>query len=672
MTTAVRFFVVVRGTGSQPALLSFVPKMLALTVLLAASSFLPLYAQFFDASEGGGPVTITSPWRFHTGDDQQWASPTYDDSQWPLLRMDKSWNVQGYGGYSGYAWYRIRLQLPESKELLALGLDWVAVAAEVYADGHLIAEMGQMKPEPVWRGRLPRDIVVVPLPPSLYGRTIEFAIRAWQSPQLAPRFGTGSAQLPRLGNAQAIRQLHDLSVDQSFLTFLPDWTVMIVALVIGLISFGLFALRPRATEYAWAGLYLLCETLFRGFNLYRRAHQLPTHESVLVLYSLSGAAMICWFFLVWGFMHARADRLLRIGIFLALCMPLATFLVIRGVAEISTVYILRASIILCIGLLIFARLLREAWRGNRDARVFLVPFLLYTVMDAVLYIRGAFYYAGLSNTNTGLEFYRGPYFVVTWDRVGFLLAHLAIGAVLVRRFARSAEQEQRLATEMESARQVQAQLVPQDFPRLSGFHIEAAYLPAAEVGGDFYQVLEQCDGSVVIVVGDVCGKGLKAAMTGVLAIGAIRALASQGLDPGLLLTRLNREMVGSQNSGFITCICAHVRRDGTITLADAGHPPPYRNGEEIQLESGLPLGITPGVEYAETCVQLAAGDSLTFLSDGVVEARSKADGFFGFDRMREISRQPAQAIARAAQRFGQEDDITVLTVSFMASDLVPA
>jgi serine phosphatase RsbU (regulator of sigma subunit) len=161
-------------------------------------------------------------------------------------------------------------------------------------------------------------------------------------------------------------------------------------------------------------------------------------------------------------------------------------------------------------------------------------------------------------------------------------------------------------------------------------------------------------------------------MTGVLAIGAIRALASQGFDPGWLLTRLNREIARSQNGGFITCICARVNSDGAITLANAGHPSPYLNGEEIQLKSSLPLGITPDVEYAETRVRLAPGDCLTFLSDGVVEARGDGGGVFGFDRTREISRQAAQAIATAAQQFGQEDDITVLTLSFTPLDVVTA
>ncbi len=640
------------------------------TLIFAIGLLLSAHAQFQDASSAGGPLTVTAPWRFHTGDDPGWASPNFDDSQWPLLRMDRSWSEQGYSGHTGFAWYRIRLQLPASNMPLALGLDWAASSEEIYADGQKIAEMGRMQPEPNWLVHLPGSNVVVSIPPRLYGHTIQLAIRTWQTPRSGPRFGSGSATLPLLGTAQAIGELHNLTVAQSLFTFLPDLILMVVAIVIGLSSFGLFVLRPRAMEYAWAALYLFSEASMRGFNLYRLAHPMLMSVSVLTVETLSGAATIFWLLLVWGFMNARKDRLFLAGILLALCMPLATFLVIGGVTTIARVFVLRAFLILSVGLIIFARLLQEARRGNRDAQLFLIPFLLYSVMDVVALIRGALHYAGLFSTQNGLELYWGPYFTVTWDRLGFLLSYLAIGAVLVRRFTQTAQQEQRLATEMESAREVQAQLVPTEFPRLPHLHIEAAYLPASEVGGDFYQVLEQGDGSVLVVMGDVCGKGLKAAMTGVLAIGAVRALASQKTGPGALLARLNREISVSQDGGFITCVCARVGREGAIAFANAGHPPPYRNGEEIKLIASLPLGITGEVEYAETTLQLDPGDKVTFLSDGVVEARSQTGGIFGFDRTREISGLSAQAIAKAAQQFGQEDDITVLTFEVASAKIV--
>ena len=146
---------------------------------------------------------------------------------------------------------------------------------------------------------------------------------------------------------------------------------------------------------------------------------------------------------------------------------------------------------------------------------------------------------------------------------------------------------------------------------------------------------------------------------------------SETSDPAVLLQRLNREICRLHNEGFITCLCAKVSVDGRVTFSNAGHLSPYMNSEEIQLESGLPLGLIPGVEYPATTLQLAPGDTLTLLSDGVVEAQSASGELFGFDRTRAIIHQPADAIAQAALSFGQADDITVLTLTFLPAE-VPA
>lgn len=91
---------------------------------------------------------------------------------------------------------------------------------------------------------------------------------------------------------------------------------------------------------------------------------------------------------------------------------------------------------------------------------------------------------------------------------------------------------------------------------------------------------------------------------------------------------------------------------------------PYRNGLEVVCEPGLPLGIFPGAAYTEVVIQAGPGDRSTFLSDGVVEARGVAGGLPGFERTRELSALAAAEIAATAQWFGQEDDITVLTLEF--------
>jgi serine phosphatase RsbU (regulator of sigma subunit) len=100
-----------------------------------------------------------------------------------------------------------------------------------------------------------------------------------------------------------------------------------------------------------------------------------------------------------------------------------------------------------------------------------------------------------------------------------------------------------------------------------------------------------------------------------------------------------------------------------LTIANAGHIAPYVAGKELPVENGLPLGLAADTTYAESRFQLAPGEQLTLLTDGVVEARDKSGALFGFQRSAALSTQPAEAIACAAQAFGQDDDITVLTFS---------
>jgi serine phosphatase RsbU (regulator of sigma subunit) len=216
---------------------------------------------------------------------------------------------------------------------------------------------------------------------------------------------------------------------------------------------------------------------------------------------------------------------------------------------------------------------------------------------------------------------------------------------------------------MESARQVQALLVPTRFPITPHFRFEAAYYAASEVGGDFYQVLPQTDGALLVMVGDVSGKGLKAAMHGTLIVGAFRALAQEEFSPVKILGRLNLQLAASSGESIATCLVLHLTPEGRGVFANAGHLAPYCNGKEIPCSSGLPLGLMPHNEYIESVLQLVPGEKLTLLSDGVVEARNHAGELFGFERTLAISGESAQTIAEVALSFGQEDDITVLTVT---------
>lgn len=137
-------------------------------------------------------------------------------------------------------------------------------------------------------------------------------------------------------------------------------------------------------------------------------------------------------------------------------------------------------------------------------------------------------------------------------------------------------------------------------------------------------------------------------------------LAAQGASsPATVLEILNRVLCNQAPGGFVTCCCALFPVDGTVTLASAGHPAPYAEGREAEIASGLPLGIVPGVTYAETTLNSTL---TTFISDGISEATNGQGEMFGFAKTQDLSQRPAQAIADAARVWGQNDDTTVVTV----------
>jgi hypothetical protein len=226
-------------------------------------------------------------------------------------------------------------------------------------------------------------------------------------------------------------------------------------------------------------------------------------------------------------------------------------------------------------------------------------------------------------------------------------------------------QQNALEQEMRNARAVQQILIPDEIPSVPGFRIESVYKPAGEVGGDFFQILPIEGNGLLIMIGDVSGKGMPAAMTVSLLVGTVRTLAHYTLSPGEILAAMNQRMLSRSHGGFTTCLVMRVDADASLVVANAGHIAPYRNGEEIDIENGLPLGLARDVDYPETKLQLEPQDVLTLMSDGVVEARNQAGELFGFDRTQSIAREPAETIAQAAQWFGQEDDITVVTLTLL-------
>ncbi|HKF46038.1 MAG TPA: PP2C family protein-serine/threonine phosphatase [Terracidiphilus sp.] len=607
-----------------------------------------------------GLSEINENWLQHEGDNLAWAQPAVDESGWKAVD-----DVEDMGpAQTGWRWYRKHLNVGPDHSTVRLLVSAGDGTYELYVNGRRVEGAAILSS---LRATRPKERVF-----ELENDQGEFdiAFRTFITPAYSEH------RLPlflyiTMGGPTAIRYEHQALERERLYEMVPSAAINLLVTLGGLWTLALF-FSQRGREYLFLGLYLALYGLSNGFWIAQRTGVLPISVNALFADPLVFLFTIAQIEFTFSFTRRKVYRWLRVYEVLLLLPLLLVVPCWTGHFYPDAYILIEAAIVAPVAIMLPVFLLAWYLRGNREAGLLILPSLLPSAV-ASLYNLGTFsIYLGWGNLGfLDNSIYLGPIPLNPSDLAGLLFL-FAIGVVMAYRFTRVSREQARAAAELEAAREIQQRLVPAVLPAVPGYAIEAAYLPAQEVGGDFYQVLPQPDGAVLVLVGDVSGKGLKAAMTGALTIGAVRTLSAEGLEPAKLLARLNQQLTQAQEGGFVTCLCARIEAEGRVTLANAGHLAPYRNREEIAIEPGLPLGIAPDAEYLETTVQLGPAETLMFLSDGVVEARDASGELFGFDRTRSASSGTAQSIAETAQRFGQEDDITVLSLTLEPSHVLSA
>jgi GAF domain-containing protein/anti-sigma regulatory factor (Ser/Thr protein kinase) len=240
-----------------------------------------------------------------------------------------------------------------------------------------------------------------------------------------------------------------------------------------------------------------------------------------------------------------------------------------------------------------------------------------------------------------------------------------------------------------TAQTLQRALLPPHLPQIAGLELAAGYRAAGEgnqVGGDFYDVFQQSDGSWAVVIGDVCGKGPQAAAVTALARYTLRAHAVAGLRPSYLLIRLNDALLRQGAPGFVTVALARVElnaQGARVELTTAGHPLPIlsQGGTATALgDVGTPLGIVEEPDLPEISLQLAPGDLLAFYTDGVSEAAAPRLILTEVDLAALVAERAAdgpgrvvahlEATAVANARGNPRDDIACLAVQVTPLPLI--
>jgi sigma-B regulation protein RsbU (phosphoserine phosphatase) len=255
---------------------------------------------------------------------------------------------------------------------------------------------------------------------------------------------------------------------------------------------------------------------------------------------------------------------------------------------------------------------------------------------------------------------------------------------LLRAKAYSDAVKEKLANELRIAREIQLGILPADVSqsgRSSGLDIQAIMEPARDVGGDLYEVMPIADGRVAVVIGDVSGKGIPAALFMAVTTTLVRVAAQQLERPDDILSRVNEGLIVHNPRGmFVTLFCAIIEPfTGKVSSASCGHPSPVllRAGEVPSLpcrSAGLAAGIMADIEIPSQSLELKAGDTLLFYTDGVTEAFDAEEHQFGERRLlasladmagRSAPDALNASLAAVRQHAGdamQSDDITIVAV----------
>jgi Stage II sporulation protein E (SpoIIE) len=653
---------------------------------------------------GKSAVPLNGPWKFHVGDSPDfaqgvpdgkplWAQPEFDDSKWETVDLTSGagavdpingmsgyapgWTTFGHAGYWGYAWYRIRVQLDArtGQKLALAGPADVDDVYQAYANGSLLGSFGSFKGKrPVAYYSQPMMFLLPDLnkpdSPSTADRkaSIVIAVRIWMEPNsvISQPDAGGMHTAPVLGEAGAITstyQLRWLELVKAYILRPVEGTVYLFLIVV---VCGLMLFDRNDKVYRWLLLVFATLTLNNGLvgiGAWTQwvSYIVPQMLQDVVLSPISFAAwtMVWW---VWFGLKKPVWVPKAIAGLLVLLMISTLigedflFTVFSG----STAHffhdvslVLRLLFLLLMIVIVISGTKRDGIEGFLVLpAVVLLGISRFSTELSVLHIRLNVFIFGIS---------------ISLAFVANMLLVVGLTVLLLRRLMLSVQAQRRMASDVKQAQEVQQVILPEARSIFPGLAIESEYRPAREVGGDFFQIIpNKSDGSVMIVAGDVTGKGLKAGMMVALLVGAIRSTVELNSDPEFMLQALNRRLIGRGES-HATCLAMRIGADGCVTLANSGHMPPYLNGQAVAIGGSIPLGMMAEAECTVLRFQLADGDRLVLLSDGIVEAIDPNGQLFGFDRVNDLlqNRLSAAAVADAAQSFGQEDDISVISVTRM-------
>ena len=610
-------------------------------------------------------LLYTVPWKYHPGDNEEWAKANFDDSSWELVNPEFNPAEMPESGWQGVGWFRLNIAVDSALMGIPLGLTiWQAGEARIYVDGQLIYTFGEYEED--WIG-VPKVLT--------FDEKKRHLIAVRYSNTNVGKFhraGTASGFYLRLGIVNPMAE-DRIRYERPLIAYQMFFTSLILA--IGLLHLILFAFSPSLRQNLFFALFLVSYAAAVYFD-----YQSSLSKDIgqhLFSFRMHCAVLPFWILFqlrfVYSLFYRRLPRQFWIFALAVLCLGVLAVYKPYGYFEwFGIVYI--ALYIEIPRVIVTALIQRKegAWIIGMGFLVFFIFGALDTLMDAGI-----------------VEFLREMENPYAFGSIGFFIT---MSVYLSRDFARTnkklAEQEierklleaenARQAKELEEARQLQLSMLPRELPRLDHLDIGVLMLTATEVGGDYYDFQLHDDGTLTAAIGDATGHGMQAGTMVSVIKGLFTAEAAQ-TDILSFLTKCNQTIRQMRLGNLYMAMMLIKIKGYEITVSSAGIPPMFiyrsetKSVDEILIK-GMPLGGSASFSYEQREASLSPGDTVLMMTDGFPELFNDKDEMLDYPRVKQIFKETADKsaeeviahLSKAGEKWSngrpQDDDITFVVL----------
>jgi len=643
----------------------------------------------------GKSISLDDVWRYHPGDDMQWAAPGFDDSEWDTLRTRLDNETTDSSTWKGIGWFRTNIRIDSSLiDQPVAFLIYQFGASEIYLNGKLIKKLGTIgktleQETPYQPSNIPFTVIL--------DTNLVYNIAVRYSNQLAyEKLDWYNFRFESIGFVLSISDNDDAinsKVENEKATVAVNILISGIFLALALLYFSLFIFYSDKKENIYYALFNFCISILFAVSQLERS--VKSDLSLIVFYNtLSSASLTMVFIFYLGFLYS---------IFYTKIQKL--FYIIAAIAilfVVTDVFGFNKNLLdkLQLGFIAFTTLVGlfiiiQAIRKKKDnAWIIGTGVILFVLFVMALFVVGILgmninsivgiilFFTGLVSLPMTMSIYLARSIATTNKNLQkqlITVKELSQKELEQKLRAQKAEAEnERKTKELEEARQLQLSMLPKELPQIPHLDIAVYMKTATEVGGDYYDFHVGIDGTLTVVIGDATGHGLKA---GTMVTTAKSLFSSHAADEDIIKTFQEFTRVIKNMRMHLMSMCLSIIKinGSTLKISAAGMPPAllYRKAnntvEELVIK-GMPLGAFTGFPYKLHETKLQKGDTLFLQSDGLPELFDKDMNMFGYEKVTnvfsEVADRPPAEIIEHLNKIGSDwvgnseldDDVTFVVI----------